>query len=341
VEALTGKQKAAVLMLALGPDLAAKVLKHVSKESFDQLSVEIFNTKVVPAKVQEAVLTEASTISAARAGAISGPEAARSLFSKALGEAKAGELMDKLSGTDKDRPFAFADACDPSQLVMALKNESPQTIALVLSYLEPKKSTAVLSQLPVQQQSAVAARIAVLGGTSRTVVQQVEQGLRKKLDTGDQSFVVAGGVGNLMSVLGGVDKLVAILKVVDPDTEKSIMNALEASQPKLAEQVRARMFTFEDLASLDDRAVQRLLREADSKDLALALRSASDVIKGRIFKNMSSRSAEMLNEELSLSGPVRMKTVKEAQQRITDTLVRLAESREIYIPRGEEEEGLV
>lgn len=341
MEALTGRQKAAILMLALGPDLASKVLKHVSKESFEKLSVEIFNTKIVPAKVQAAVLTEAGALSQSQAGSISGPDAARQLFAKAMGESKAGELIDKLSGTDKERPFAFTDDSDPAQLVMALKGESPQTIALVLSYLEPRKSTAVLSQLTVQQQSAVAARIAVQGGASRAVIRQVEDGLRKKLDNGGQEFVAGAGLQNMLSVAGGVERLVAILKVVDPDTEKAIMTALESSQPKLAEQVRAKMFTFEDLSSLDDRAVQRLLREVDSKDLALAMRNANDSIRTRIFKNMSSRAAEMLNEELSMSGPVRLKSVKEAQQRITDTLVRLAESREIYIPRGEEEEALV
>ncbi len=340
--ALTGTQKAAVLMLSLGPDLSAQILKHMSDDQIQRLAMEMINLQGLPPAVQTAVLDEARGLAKLPPVRSGGASAAKLLLTAAMGEAKANELLDRAVQSSKDdAPFAFVDAVEPGQLAGALKEENPQTIALVLSNVRPSVATVVLGLLPAGVQTNVTARIAMMDRTPPEALLKVEQGLRLKLAATMEDNAKANAQQKGKSSSGGVDRLVAILGEVDETTEKSILDSLEVGYPQLAEQVRRKLFTFENLVRLDDRAIQRVLREVDSKDLSLSLKGASEAVKAKIFKNMSTRSAEMLTEELSMTGPVRLKQVEEAQDRVVEIILRLAQNQEIVIPRGGKGDAVV
>lgn len=330
---LTGKQKAAIILITLGTELSANVLKAMREDEIEDLTLEIANLRRVAPEVKDRVQEEFYQLSMAQDYiAAGGIEYAREMLEKALGSGKAQDILNKLTASLQIRPFDFARKTEPGQLLNFLQNEHPQTIALVMSYLAPEQAGVLLSALPAIQQVEVAKRIATMDRTSPEVLKEVESVLEKKLS----SFVMQD-----FTLAGGIETAVAILNRVDRGTEKTIMEALEEESPELADEIKKRMFVFEDLVMLDDRSIQRVLRDVDMKDLALALKTASAEVSGLIFKNMSKRASEMLKEDMNMMGPVRLRDVEEAQQKIVNVVRQLEDSGEIIIARGGEDEIVV
>jgi flagellar motor switch protein FliG len=331
---LTGLQKAAILLIALGSDLSAKVLKqNFYDEDIERLTYTISNMDRVRPEIRDTVLDEFNELRMARQYLIQGGlKYARELLEKTVGPRKAEEIIKRLMSAAKILPFASLRRTDPRHLMNFIRDEHPQTIALVLAYLEPEQASMILSSLPPELQRDVAKRIATMDRTTPEVVQEVERVLERKLSAilqEDQTQV------------GGVNTLVNILNMATRSTEKAILEGLEAEDPMLAEEVRKRMFVFEDIVKLDDLSIQRVLREVQSKDLALAMRGANEEVRERIFRNMSKRASDMLRDELQYMGPVRLRDVEEAQQRIVKIIRNLEESGEIVISRGGEDAVLI
>ncbi|HHU50579.1 MAG TPA: flagellar motor switch protein FliG [Firmicutes bacterium] len=330
---LTGRQKAAVLLISYGSELSSKILKHLREDEIEDLTLEIANLRRVDVETKEKVLQEFYEMCLAQNYiSTGGIEYAQEMLEKALGPSRAQDILTKLTSALQIRPFDFARKTEPTQLLNFIQSEHPQTIALVMSYLHPEQAGMILSALPPPQQVEVAKRIATMDRTSPEVLREVESVLEKKLS----SFVMQD-----FTVAGGVEAAVAILNRVDRGTEKTIMEALEEDNPELAEEIKKRMFVFENIVTLDDRSIQTVLRQVDMKDLALALKTASEEVASRIFKNVSKRAAEMLKEDMSLMGPVRLRDVEEAQQKVVNVIRQLDESGEIVIARGGEDEIIV
>lgn len=330
---LTGRQKAAVLLISYGSELSAKILKHLREDEIEDLTLEIANLRRVDVETKEKVLQEFYEMCLAQNYiSTGGIEYAQEMLEKALGPSRAQDILTKLTSSLQIRPFDFARKTEPTQLLNFIQSEHPQTIALVMSYLHPEQAGMILSALPPPQQVEVAKRIATMDRTSPEVLREVESVLEKKLS----SFVMQD-----FTAAGGIEAAVAILNRVDRGTEKTIMEALEEDNPELAEEIKKRMFVFENIVTLDDRSIQTVLRQVDMKDLALALKTASEEVANRIFKNVSKRAAEMLKEDMSLMGPVRLRDVEEAQQKVVNVIRQLDESGEIVIARGGEDEIIV
>ncbi len=331
--ALTGTQKAAVLLITLGSDASAQVLPFLQEEELERVTLEIFNMQAVPQSVRRNVLEESYHLSLTNESVDQGGyEYARMLLTRTLGDKRAKDLIARVQNMQKGNPFDFVRDADAVQLAGFLQDEHPQTIALVLSHLPPAQAGSVLSSLSPDYQAEVAERIAVMDSTDPEVVSEVEQGLQRKLSS---------LVTHDYSLSGGVEYVVNVLNQVDRGTEKSILDALDETNPTLAEEIRQKMFVFENIVMLDDRSVQRMLREVDTKDLVLALKGASEQAKDLIFRNMSTRAADLLREDVSLSGPVRLRNVEEAQQRIVGVIRRLEAAEEIVISRGGDDELIV
>ncbi|MCR5216863.1 MAG: flagellar motor switch protein FliG [Lachnospiraceae bacterium] len=325
-EEYTGIQKAAILLIALGPEKSAAVFKHLKEEEIEALTLEIANTSSVSPSTKEDVLNEFYEVCLAQQYiAEGGINYAKELLEKALGEDKAKQVIGKLTASLQVRPFEFIRKTDPSQLLNFIQDEHPQTIALILAYLPPSMASTVVGSLAPEKQADVARRIAQMDRTSPEVIKQVEKVLERKL---------ASLVNQDYTIVGGVDAIVAILNSVDRGTEKHIMETLEVEDPELAEEIRKKMFVFEDILTLDDRAIQRVLRDVDNSDLALALKGANEEVQNAIFHNLSSRLAVMIKEDMDFMGPVRMKDVEEAQQKIVNIIRKLEDSAEIVISRG-------
>lgn len=330
---LTGRQKAAVLLISYGSELSSKILKHLREDEIEDLTLEIANLRRVDVEIKEKVLQEFYEMCLAQNYiSTGGIEYAQEMLEKALGSSRAQDILTKLTSSLQIRPFDFARKTEPTQLLNFIQSEHPQTIALVMSYLHPEQAGMILSALPPPQQVEVAKRIATMDRTSPEVLREVESVLEKKLS----SFVMQD-----FTVAGGVESAVAILNRVDRGTEKTIIEALEEDNPELAEEIKKRMFVFENIVTLDDRSIQTVLRQVDMKDLALALKTASEEVANRIFKNISKRAAEMLREDMGLMGPVRLRDVEEAQQKVVNVIRQLDESGEIVIARGGEDEIIV
>jgi flagellar motor switch protein FliG len=323
---LTGRQKAAILLISLGPDVSASVYKHLSEEEIEKLTLEISNMRQVTADEKEEVLEEFYQIALAQDYIAQGGIAyAKEVLEKALGPEKAMNIINRLTSALMVRPFDFARKADPTQLLNFIQNEHPQTIALILSYLEPAQAGQILSALPQEMQADIARRIALMDSTSPDIINEVEQILERKLSTTVvQDYTQAGGI----------EAVVEVLNQVDRSTERTILDALEIQDPELAEEIKKRMFVFEDIVTLDNRAIQRVIREVDNNDLMLALKVASDEVKEIVFRNMSTRMAETFKEEMEFMGPVRLRDVEEAQSRIVSVIRRLEEAGEIVIARG-------
>jgi flagellar motor switch protein FliG len=327
---LSNKQKAAILLIALGPEVSSQIFKHLKEDEMEKLTLEIANQRKVTQEQKEKVVTEFHQMLVANDYISSGGlDYAREILEKALGSEKAVSIINKLTSSLQIRPFDFARKTDPGQLLNFIQNEHPQTIALIMSYLQAEQSGAILSSLPPDRQVDVAKRIATMDRTSPDVLKDVERILERKLSSMvTQDFTAAGGV----------DSIVEILNRVDRATERTIMENLEVQNPELAEEIKRRMFVFEDIVLLDDRSLQLVLREIESKDLALALKASSSEVAGKVYKNMSKRAADMLREEIEYMGPVRIRDVEEAQQRIVNVIRRLEESGEIVVARGKGDE---
>ena len=330
---MDGVQKAAVLLIALGPEKSSKIFKHLKEEEIEQLTLEIANTNSVSPQTKEEVLNEFYEICLAQQYiAEGGIGYAKELLEKALGSDKAKDVISKLTASLQVRPFEFIRKTDPAQLLNFIQDEHPQTIALILSYLPASQASSIVSALPPEKQADVARRIAQMDRTSPDVIKQVEKVLERKLSS---------LVNQDYTIVGGVDSIVEILNSVDRGTEKHIMETLEIEEPELADEIRRKMFVFEDIISLDDRAIQRVLRDVDNNDLALALKGSTEEVQNVIFNNFSKRLAVMINEDMDFMGPVRMKDVEEAQQKIVNIIRKLEDAGEIVIARGGGDEIIV
>jgi flagellar motor switch protein FliG len=328
---LTGRQKAAALLIALGQEAASEIIKYCDDDEIEQITLEIFNMGKVSSKIKEAVVQETYHMSFVGDGTTAGGvEYARDLLARALGNQKAQEFLERVQLKSQGAPFDFLEDADPAQLANSLKNEHPQTIALIISHLKVSKAAAVIAHLEEDLQAEVAIRIAIMERVSPDVIHEVEEGLRDKLSSllTQQDYSAAGGVSSLVNILHQVDRT----------TEKVIMDALDQEQPQVAEEVRRKMFVFENIVTLDDRSIQRILREVDNKDLILALKGSSEEVRNLIFRNMSTRAAELLKEDLAITGPVRLRNVEEAQQRIVAVIRQLEAAEEIVISRGGQDE---
>ncbi|HTU84996.1 MAG TPA: flagellar motor switch protein FliG [Solirubrobacteraceae bacterium] len=327
---LKGRKKAAVLLVSLGPDKAAAVFKHLRDEEIESLSLEMAKLQRVDPLTTGSVLEEfAATIEAFDSLMSGGVDYAREVLERALGPERALEIIGRLSSVIEMRPFEFLRRTPAEQLVTFLRNESPQTVALVVANLHTTLASQVLSHLPASEQAEIAIRIARMGETSPDVVKQVEAVMRKKLDSiVQQEYVRAAG---------GIKSLAEILNHADRSTERNVLDALTESDEELASEVRRLLFVFEDIVKLDDRSIQLVLREADQKDLALALRGVNDDVKERILSNMSERGATMLVEEMAYQPPQRKRVVEEAQGRIVAIVRKLEEAGALVLSRGEED----
>ena len=332
-EEFTGLQKAAILLITLGPERSADIFKHLKEDEIEELTLEIANTRSISPQVKEDVLNEFYQICLAQQYiAEGGIGYAKELLDKALGADKAQEVISKLTASLQVRPFEFVRKTDPSQLLNFIQDEHPQTIAMFLSYLTAPQASMVLGALPPEKQADVAKRIAMMDRTSPDVIKEVERVLERKLSS---------LVNQDYTIVGGVDAIVSILNAVDRSTEKHIMESLEIEEPELADEIRKKMFVFEDILLLDDRAIQRVLRDVDNADLGVALKAANEEVQNVIFKNLSKRLAAMIKEDMEFMGPVRMKDVEEAQQKIVSVIRKLEDAGEIVISRGGGDEIVV
>ena len=333
LSSLTGTQKAAILLIALGPEKSSTIFKHLKEEEIEELTLEIANTRSVTPQIKEAVINEFYGICLAQQYiAEGGINYAKELLEKALGEDKAMDVISKLTASLQVKPFEFIRKTDPSQILTFIQDEHPQTIALILSYMSPHQSSSILSALPPDRQADVARRIARMDRTSPDTIKEVEKVLESKLSS---------LVNQDYTIIGGVDAVVEILNTVDRATEKHIMETLEIEEPELADEIRKKMFVFEDILMLDVRSIQRVLRDVDNNDLALACKSANEQVQNAIFNNLSKRLAVMIKEDMDFMGPVRMKDVEEAQQKIVNIIRKLEDSGEIVISRGGGDEIVV
>ena len=304
-ESYTGVQKAAILLITLGPEKAATIFKHLKEDEIEELTLEIANTRSVSPQTKEEVLEEFYQVCLAQQYiAEGGIGYAKELLEKALGSDKAQGVIAKLTASLQVRPFEFVRKTDPSQLLNFIQDEHPQTIAMILSYLSPSQASLVLGALPPEKQADVAKRIALMDRTSPDVIKEVERVLERKL---------ASLVNQDYTIVGGIDAI---------------------EEPELADEIRKKMFVFEDILLLDDRAIQRVLRDVENGDLELALKNTSEEVQNVVFKNLSKRLAAMIKEDMDFMGPVRMKDVEEAQQKIVGVIRKLEEAGDIVISRG-------
>jgi flagellar motor switch protein FliG len=324
---LTGPQKVAALMITIGSSAAAQILRALPPEAATKVAAELLNTRSLRAQVRDQVLEETyAALFSQMHDLQGGSQYALELFVEAFGEAKGIQLLNEISAAQIHPPFEFLQHTEPSQVAQLLSGEHPQTIAIVLAHLEPRVAAKILTLLDPAIQVEVARRIATTEQTTPEAVALVEEGISRRMSTVVQESTQVGGRKPLAQVLNQVDRT----------TEKEILGKLAEQDQELADEVRRFMFTFEDIALLDDRSMQRLLRDIDQKDLALALRDdrIPAELKAQFFRNMSQRAADMLRDEMSIGGQVRRKNVEEAQGRVVEVVKKLEESDEIIINRG-------
>ena len=330
---LSGMQKAAILLIALGPEKSSLIFKYLKEEEIEELTLEIANTRSVTPQVKDAIIDEFYGVCLAQQYIAEGDiNYAKELLEKALGEDKAIDVISRLTSSLQVRPFEFIRRTEPQQLLTFSQDEHPQTIALILSYIPTQQAALILSALPPDRQSDVAKRIATMDRTSPDTIKDVENILETKLSS---------LVNQDYTIVGGVDSVVDILNTVDRATEKHIVETLEVEDPELADEIRKKMFVFEDILLLDDRSIQRVLREVENNDLAMACKTANEQVQDAIFRNLSSRLSTMIKEDMEFMGPVRMKDVEEAQQKIVNTIRRLEDAGDIVISRGGGDEIVV
>ncbi|WP_000932789.1 flagellar motor switch protein FliG [Leptospira interrogans] len=327
---LTGRQKAAVFLIAVGSEVSSEIFKHLREDEIEQITFEIARLDKITPEDKEKVLVEFNELMMAQEFISNGGiDFARGLLEKALGNQKAIDIINRLTSSLQVRPFDFIRRTDPQHLLNFIQNEHPQTIALILSYLDPQKASNILSNLPHTIQAEVAKRIATMDRVSLDVLREVERVLERKLSTlASKDYTSAGGI----------DSVVEILNLVGRGTEKTIIEALEEEDPELAEEIKKRMFVFEDIVLLDDRAIQKVMREVDNSDLAKALKSVDTEVQEKIFKNMSKRAANLLREDMDFMGPIRIKDVEDAQQKIVNIIRKLEDAGEIVVARAGEDE---
>ena len=315
---LTNQQKAAILFIAIGPEYSAKLFQHMDDDEIEQLTLEIANQKQVSSALKAEVISEFYSMCMAQDYISSGGlQYAQNVLEKALGPDKALEIINRLTTSLQVRPFDFLRKTDPAQLINFIQNEHPQTIALIMAYLEPDQAAIVLGALPPESQVEVTKRIATMDRTSPDSIREVERVLERKLSSMvTQDFTTAGGI-------------------------KAIVETLEVDSPELAEEIKKLMFVFEDIVQIDDHSLQLVLRQVETKDLSLALKATPQEVAEKVYKNMSTRAADMLREEIEFMGPVKIRDVEEAQQKVVAVIRVLEDKGEIVISRGKGDEMIV
>ena len=329
----TGRQKAAIFLVTIGSEISAEIFKYLREDEIETHTFEIARLETIDSEQKDTILQEFQELMIANQFiSTGGIDYARELLEKSLGSQKAIDIINRLTSSLQVRPFDFIRRTDPAHLLNFIQQEHPQTIALILAYLEPAKASVILQNLPNEVQSDVARRIATMDRTSPEVLREVERVLEKKLSSlSSEDYTAAGGV----------ESIVEILNLVDRASEKQIIEALEDEDRELAEEIKKRMFVFEDIVMLDDRAIQKVMREVDSQELAKALKSVDSEVQDKIFKNMSKRAANMLKEDMEYMGPVRLKDVEESQQKIVSIIRHLEDTGEIVVARAGEDELVV
>ncbi len=333
-ETLSQTQKAAVLMVALGQDIAPKILKELSENEIERLTLEIANLRDIPPTIEQKVLKESSEIIMAQQYiSQGGVDYARRLLDKALGKDKTNEILRKLEGAIKQTGFGLLKNIDPKQLINFIQNEHPQTISLILTQLSPQTAAAILSELPTELQADVAFRIATMEKISPDIIKELEGVLQTQ-------FADVGGRD--LSVSGGTKIVAEILNLIEGSIEKSIIEGIEVENSELASEIKNLMFVFEDIVLLDNRAIQRILKEVETRDLSIALKAASEEVRQKIFTNVSDRVGTMIKEEMEYMGPMRLSDVEGTQQKIVESIRKLQDEGQIIISgRGGKEELVV
>ena len=331
---LSGIEKTSVLLLSLGVEASSKILQYLNEGEMERVLLSLSKTSSVPPEMRRAILQEAFSLTQIDFGVHAGGiEYSRQILARAVGPRRGADILERISAHQQLSSFEMLRNADPSQVAQLLQDELPQTIALVLSYLEAKVAADILTNFPKELQIEVTLRLAVMDRVSPQVVQVVEHVLKNKLS------------GVLSEVdfrsTGGVSFLVKMLNQVDRGVQKSILESLETTNPKLVEEIRSNMFTFDDLAKLDDRTMQRILRDVSKADLALALKAASEKLKDVVYRNLSERARDNLAEEIEVLGPQLAKNVYGAQRRIVDAVRVLEETGEIVLGGGGEEYELI
>lgn len=331
MEEVDGVKKAAILLISLGQEISAQILKHLPDSMIQQVSYEIANINQVQPEERIQVMSEFLGLSQAREYILEGGfEYAKEILNKALGPQRAKEVIDMLNQVQlHERPFNIARKADPQQLLNVLLNEQSQTVALVLCYMQPDKAALVLSGFPLDKQAEIAERIGTISQTSPVIIEKIEKVIENKFS----SFIESESES-----VGGLHTLVDILNSVGRGTEKSIIQELEKKQPRLADDVKAKLFIFEDIVQLAKADVQKVLQNVDNDDLTMALKGVSDEIKEFIYSNLSQRAVETMKEDMQYLGPARLSVVEEAQQKVVAVIRQLDDQGEIYIRRGEQDE---
>lgn len=325
-KAYSTQEKAAILLITLGKEYSAKLYKYLTDDEIQQLTLAISGVRRVEPEDKESIIDEFSEICMAQ-NFISegGIDYAREVLEAALGEQRALELISKLSASLQVRPFDFVRRADAAQVLNLLQGEHPQTIALILSYLPPGKAAMVVESLPPEQQTEVISRIATMGSTNPDYVREAEAILERKLSSvGTEDHMVVGGIDSIVSILNSVDRA----------TEKHILETLEMRDIELADEIRSKMFVFEDIVKLSNQAIQRILKEVDNRELAVALKGSTEEVNKVIFGNVSKRLEEMIREDMEFMGPVRVREVLDNQQKIVNIIRRLEDAGEIMVSRG-------
>lgn len=333
----SGRKRAAALLIALGPDMSAQILRQLPEEDVAQITWEIVGIGQLSPQEREEIL---STFYATALGrdfvSIGGVDYAQTMLEKAFGKQRAAEFVGQLERTSRATPFAFLRQVETKDLVNFLRGEHPQVTSLILGYLPSEQASAVLQSLPSEMQAEIAVRIAMMERTSPDIVREVEDAMRSRLGS-----VFTPRQQDMTAAAGGIDAVVEVLRKVDLATEKTILDGLENTAPETANEIRKRMFVFENITLLDDRAIQRVLREVDSKDLSVALKGSTEEVRARVIGNMSERAGKMLQDDMAALGPVRLRHVEEAQGRIVAIIRRLEEAEEIFVMRAGEADLVV
>jgi flagellar motor switch protein FliG len=330
---MTGVRKAAIMLVQFGKEQSAHIMSQMSEKEVEMISAEIARLgKLEPTQVDD-VMDEFYAMATTRYAGSGGMDYARELLEASLGKDRAALILDRLEASMNDIPFNFLSHADPRQLLSYVQYEHPQTIALVLAHIPSALASSILAGLPIEVQTEVAHRIAVMDRTSPEIIRQVEQALQRKLSSVLQP--------DELSTVGGLQPLVDIINRADRTTERLILEALDARSPELAEEIRRRMFMFEDIINLEDRAVQLVLRQVEPADLATALKGVGDNVRDKVTRNLSERGRENLLEEIDLLGPVKVKMVEEAQAKIVSVIRSLEDSGQIEVQRGNEADELI
>ncbi len=326
----TSREKAAILLIALGKDTSAKIFQMLNDDEIEQLTLEIANIRKIDTQSQTDVIKEFSEAYLAQNYIMEGGiEYAREILNKAIGQQRAFELISKLTASLQVRPFDFARRLDSTQLLNIIQHEQPQTIALILSYLDSRQSAAILSDLPHDIQADVVTKIAKMGKTSPEHIKEVERILERKLSTiGFSDFTRIGGINTTVDILNSIDR----------GTEKYILENLGQQNQELVDEIRSKMFLFEDIVKLNRISIQRVLKDISNDDLVMALKGVKNNVSDFVFENMSKRMTEMIKDEMLVKGQVRIRDVEQAQQRIVATIRKLEEANEVIISRGQEEQ---